>query len=148
MININTQADNKGNNPFCDLVKKGAKTQWRETIDTKRRVRSGMDHPDLSVGYRAKVGDDTYIVITGIRYERLQNISEADAIAEGVECIGHEPMIGFGGTDLYKDYSKAKWGCWTAKDSFKSLVIATHGLGFWEKNHWVWVISFKTEKRG
>jgi hypothetical protein len=64
--------------------------------------------------------------ITGVRVERLQGISEADAIAEGVECcsgwIGHagEPRRIF--CDLWK---------------------SINGPESWAANPWVWVVEFR-----
>lgn len=68
--------------------------------------------------------------ITGVRVERLNEISEADAKAEGVgpgyvpnslgstTCVGHRPM-----------YAK--------------LWNQINGPGSWGLNPWVWVIEFK-----
>lgn len=145
MIGLNKQAPDVAVIHLASLAERKIKTQWREVINpsTTKRIRSGLDHPDLSIGSQARIADQVDIVITGIRYQRLQDISEEEARAEGVECVGFEPMINFGGTELYKDYLHDGWGCWTAKESFKSLVISIHGEKFWNKNGWVWVIEFK-----
>ena len=163
MIGLNKQEPELAIKNLCDLIKSKTKTQWREPVVTTRRVRSGMqvslnketfevttrrvrsglDHPTLSVGTKVNINTDTAVIVTGIRYQRLQNISEVEARAEGVECVGFEPMIGFGGTELYKDYLHDGWGCWTAKESFESLVTLIHGDKFWSKNDWVWVIEFE-----
>ena len=58
--------------------------------------------------------------ITGVRVERLQDISEADAIAEGV----------------YTDPA-----C-PAYDAYAQLWDEINGLGSWEANPWVWVVGF------
>ena len=64
--------------------------------------------------------------ITGIRVERVQDISDDDAKAEGVMDIGIKARGGYrsGFADLW-DSTNAK-----------------RGLG-WEQNPWVWVIEFK-----
>ncbi len=62
--------------------------------------------------------------IVNVRCERLQEISEADAKAEGIEFHGVLP---------------------SAPDRFAALwdsINANRGYG-WEKNPWVWVIEFK-----
>jgi len=59
--------------------------------------------------------------ITGVRVERLQDISEADAIAEG-------------GTT----YFNIDW--------FSGLWAAIYGVESWQANPWVWVIEFKREE--
>lgn len=86
--------------------------------------------------------------ITGVRVERLQDISEADAECEGVECYYR------GGVTLqdhprYKDYlgSKASFK-YCAKDSFVSLwstIHAADGPHGWKANPWVWVVEFRRE---
>lgn len=60
--------------------------------------------------------------ITGVRVERLQDISEEDAMAEGV-C---QPME----------------GPWPAT-MYSILWDSLHGKGAWERNDWVWVLQFK-----
>jgi hypothetical protein len=61
--------------------------------------------------------------ITDVRIERLQDISSEDCHAEGSAC-GIEACI-----DIFAR-------------SWESL----HGPGSWEKNPWVWVISFRRLK--
>jgi hypothetical protein len=63
--------------------------------------------------------------ITGVRVERLSDISEADAKAEGVP-----------GSDIG----------WIAKNNFKTLWQAINGPDSWQANPWVWVASFKQIK--
>ncbi len=77
--------------------------------------------------------------ITDIRVERLADISEEDAIDEGIESIVVM-------TPLYKNYSKHKlFGDWlsTARHSFLTLWDSINGRGASLTNPWVWVISFK-----
>ncbi|UEW68593.1 hypothetical protein [Burkholderia gladioli] len=73
--------------------------------------------------------------ITGVRVERLQDISEQDAIAEGIERTSD----GFS-VDGGRHFHAAR-----ARDSFASLwdsLNEERGLG-WEANPWVWVIEFQ-----
>jgi hypothetical protein len=81
--------------------------------------------------------------ITGVRVQRLQDISEADAIAEGIFFwegfhkinSARNPMAT--GT-IYPSIKAAYAGLWDA----------INGPGSWDENPWVWVIAFNTEKRG
>jgi hypothetical protein len=77
--------------------------------------------------------------IVNVRVERLQQISEADAKAEGVEFDGQWWR---GGVHPVKGSAQ----CWpTATRAFEALwgsVNAARGFG-WEKNPWVWVIEFR-----
>lgn len=63
--------------------------------------------------------------ITNVRVERLQDISEADAVAEGVEP---EFLDG----EIYA----------TAKDAFSTLWESINGPGSWALDPLVWVVEF------
>lgn len=73
--------------------------------------------------------------ITGVRVERLQDISEADAKAEGAE-----PMRGG-----YWRHYKPGWTQHTlsARGSFATLWELISGSESWDTNPWVWVIEFR-----
>lgn len=76
--------------------------------------------------------------ITNIRVERLQDISEADAIAEGIELET--------GTAHWKNYdaSRGGWRYWECPiQSYRTLWESINGNGSWDLNPWVWVIEFK-----
>jgi hypothetical protein len=63
--------------------------------------------------------------VTGVRVERLQKISEADAIAEGVTAgkyRGLERAVALTYSDLWEQM---------------------HGPSSWAANPWVWVVEFK-----
>lgn len=74
--------------------------------------------------------------ITGVRVERLQEISEADAVAEGIQ---YDP--GEGGAFYVEGLS----GCASdsAADSYRKLWESINGPESWASNPWVWVIDFK-----
>ena len=73
--------------------------------------------------------------IIGIRIERLQDITEDEAIAEGVLFNGNY--------DLWWDYQREQWSCVDPIDSYKSLICKINGPETWEKNPWVWVVDFE-----
>ena len=81
--------------------------------------------------------------ITNIRVEKLQNITEEDAINEGVEIFPPDSHCG----ELYKNYNKKEGGDKRkfifARDSFKSLWQSINGPESWDKNPLVWAIEFK-----
>lgn len=81
--------------------------------------------------------------LTGVRVERLQNISEADAIAEGAE--GHYIENGWYWRNyLLTDEDAAVSPMFTCpKESFRSLWESINGADSREANPWVWVIQFK-----
>lgn len=75
--------------------------------------------------------------ITGIRVERLQDISEKDAKAEGVERL----------SDGFHDYSGELDGqLGQATTSFCTLWQSIHGPYSWNANPWVWVVEFRRVK--
>lgn len=83
--------------------------------------------------------------ITGIRVERLCDISEADAVAEGIE------ILDFYNKDSYRDYSYvSKYSIHkyltNAIDSFHSLWNSINGAESWRLNPWVWVIEFRKKE--
>lgn len=69
--------------------------------------------------------------VTGVRVERVQDISEADAKAEGVR----DPICDCG--DCID--------C-TYIGMFQDVWREIHGYDAWDKNPWVWVIEFKEPK--
>ncbi len=77
--------------------------------------------------------------ITDVRVERLQDISDEDAIAEGIERIS---QVGFMRACGWKDYGGGI-GFFSPIDSFRSLWESIHGEGAWEINPWVFALTFK-----
>lgn len=63
--------------------------------------------------------------VTGVRVERVQEISEEDALAEGVQPGG----------DMR----------WNPVQAYKALWASIHGPSSWESNPFVWVIEFKRD---
>ncbi|VWD01389.1 hypothetical protein BLA17378_05261 [Burkholderia aenigmatica] len=67
------------------------------------------------------------LAVTGVRIERLQSITDDDAVAEGILSPGMECIIG------------------TPRDGFRNLwdsLNAARGHG-WDTNPWVWVVEFR-----
>ena len=72
--------------------------------------------------------------ITGVRVERLNDISEEDAIAEGVTITD----------SIVRDDSVHASRAWV--ESYRQLWEQINGAGSWEVNPWVWVIEFKADR--
>jgi hypothetical protein len=74
--------------------------------------------------------------ITGVRVERLQDISEPDAQAEGcaLECM----------TPTGDDSGSAIHG----PGGYRALWESINGPGSWEANPWVWVVEFAAASLG
>ena len=72
------------------------------------------------------------LTVTDVRLQRLQDITEDDAQAEGL-------------VQAYEGWATDPAGrCWgpTARDSFVQLFDSLHGFDVWEANPWVAAISF------
>ena len=81
-----------------------------------------------------------FLKIKSIRVERLRDISEADAVYEGIEVIHFaEPSV-----PIFKRYDlKEKLGTVNPIFSFESLWQKINGRQSLINNPWVWVIEFE-----
>ncbi len=82
------------------------------------------------------------LLVTDVRVQRLQDISEADAVAEGVR-----PLRGSEGPNYFTVDAEG-WGISapTARDAFERLWCFIHGPDAWAENPWVAAISFNVVK--
>ena len=71
--------------------------------------------------------------LTGVRVERLQDISEADSIAEGVTQTNDPNYFSIEGKCLGLN----------ARESYANLWESINGTGSIDANPWVWVLGFK-----
>ena len=72
----------------------------------------------------------TVVTITGVGAQRVQDISEDDAIAEGSQA----PVA-----NLPKSWQQAVW---TERQQFSRIWDSIHGPDAWERNDFVWKYSF------
>ncbi len=72
------------------------------------------------------------LTVTDVRVERLQEISEGDAIAEGSREPSLVPIIG---------------ACWSERDAYAKLWEYINGPGSWGANPWVVALTFTVEQR-
>ena len=96
------------------------------------RLKPGKRYPSI---HMPRWASRIMLEITGVRVERLQDISEQDAAKEGVgpgyvpnslgstTCVGYRPMFARAWQDI-------------------------NGPGTWAANPWVWVIEFKRIEGG
>lgn len=79
-----------------------------------------------------------FIEITGVRAERLRDISADDCFAEGIDKqIGLSLNISCGESLTEVPY----------RQIYAALIDKINGKGTWEKNPWVWVYDFKLTDR-
>lgn len=99
--------------------------QWK-TVEAKTKEQATRLRPSI---HMPRWASRLTLEITGIRVERVQEISEEDAKAEGVDWKMWEK----GGEPLQ------------ARSPFRDLwdsINAKRGFG-WDVNPWVWVVSFR-----
>ena len=98
----------------------------------------GMDGEKSPEGkYRARIpsihmpraASRINLEVVHVRVEKLQDISEADAIAEGAPG-GHGSIPGY----IYAA---------TPHEHYRHIWESINGAGSWDKNPWVWVVEFK-----
>lgn len=77
------------------------------------------------------------LLVKDIRVERLQDISEQDAIAEGIQTLC-DPKISETGSGQ-KFYNEGDY----PTDHYERLWESINGKDSWNKNPWVWVVTFK-----
>jgi hypothetical protein len=84
-----------------------------------------------------------WLRVKDVRIERVKGISEADAIAEGIEKVGEITQNFKKVMNYYKHYTdKTVDGAYPI-DSFRSLWHSIIGPESWEANPWIWVIEFE-----
>ena len=86
-----------------------------------------------------RVASRINLLIKDIRVERLQDITEEDAIAEGLEYYESE------GKRYFTNYVDEP-NFLGAVNSYHSLWEKINGKDSWESNPWVWVIDFERIK--
>lgn len=141
------------------LTKKGQKGKWRfvpaapeilfeppKNYRRGRRVADGETKAwyKRSARFMPKDASRTMLEIIDIQLERLQDISEKDAAAEGVIKIEHKwrdieyplPNVAY----MASAESTIKYS--SAKDAFKALWESIYGAGSWGVPAWVWVVKF------
>jgi len=87
--------------------------------------------------------------ITGVRVERLQDISEADALAEGISSVRtpewdacHFPVWHREFEQVRATGAKPPLGPMPSQ-AYAALWDEINGPGAWALNPWVWVVEFK-----
>ena len=117
-------------------------THWRDDEDGAILYAANLDDCSVVDQNKHETGSPRYnwkpsifmpraasritLEVTGVRVERLQDISEADAQAEGIRETA--PPL----RDFRLEYS--------------DLWASINGDGSWHMNPWVWVIEFKVVK--
>ena len=82
--------------------------------------------------------------ITGIRIDRLQDISETDALAEGISTIWPDgPREDKGQNHYTIKIGNVSYNAPTAAGVYRMLWEQINGSGSWAVNPWIWVLEFR-----
>lgn len=143
--------------PFAVDDRLWAKETWRTAAQDDALPPSAIKPERASIGYEADCAANQIpatgrkrpsihmprwasrltLTVTDVRVQRLQDISEADAIAEGVERD----------SDGWQDYlMPTTQCCTTAGESFKTLWNSTNGPDAWVANPWVVALTFDVHR--
>lgn len=149
---------------ICPYGQPGDRLWVRETW----RIRGDSDHDHVDqfgtddIQYRAD-RDESYIdryrpsihmprkfsritlEVTGVRVERLQDISREDVIAEGCEAP-RCPACGYTNGDAAFNCDHRLCGKPMPpheSTAYRALWESINGAGAWDANPWVWVVEFK-----
>jgi len=80
-----------------------------------------------------------WLEVVSVRAERLQDISESDAIAEGIQAFTKDNKLYKYGLDGWEWSLMPK----TAREAFFMLWAIVNGQDSFEANPWLWVVEFK-----
>lgn len=139
--------------PAGDAVEYFADTTARHYLDGKQR-------PSI---FMPRWASRITLEITSIHVERLNDISEADAVAEGGTWTDNGPRewarlrgLSFDQANPVNGWNEGwshtgetdKTRCLqSAKSSFANLWESINGEGSWDLNPWVWCVIFKKIRR-
>ncbi|MGI0106714.1 hypothetical protein [Salinimicrobium sp. WS361] len=129
---------------YMDMLKRGIthfiKYKADNDFDPKKELVGRPWKPSI---HMPKAACRIFLEVTNVRVERLQDISEVDAIAEGLER--HSTAFKNYMVDLKDEFPIYNFH--DPVNSFNSLWQSINGKDSWKSNPWVWVYDFKrTEK--
>lgn len=129
---------------------------WDAAVEAAGKVRYRADVGSLITGdgrpwmpsiYMPRWASRITLRLTDVRVERLQDISGADAIAEGIECgdgAWHTDESGAA-------YRRDEYGWFVPGQhrrhnspihAYRDLWESINGPGSWDANPWVWALTF------
>ena len=126
---------------FCEFLEDSRDGNGAQTYYRASQIREQMPEVERVMAkngvrwkpsiYMPRWASRITLEVTGVRVERLQDISEADAIAEGcsLECM----------TPTGDDSGSAIHG----PGGYIALWESINGPGSWDVNPWLWVVEFK-----
>ncbi len=116
----------------------------------RKEIQSENWHPSLLI---PRWASRLILGVTAVRTERLNDISEADARAEGLSTLtkdgGQTWKFGIPDRDGRpgEDDDGWHWSEWNVdpRKAYRLLWESINGPGSWDANPWVWVIEFRRQ---
>lgn len=140
---------------------KKARDEWHfvdMTVECGHRYQYAADNPDVPLVtgrggalpgwykrpaiFMPRVAARMLLEIVSVRVERLNDCSEADARAEGIKR-SQRAVSSSVAVPCFWDYLRNEPNYSDARYSFSSLWESINGVGSWDANPFVWVITFK-----
>ena len=153
--------DDKNSVEACPYGQPGDRLWVRETwFDAESALHSCVlykasdDHPSNEVVWRSPIhmprwASRIILEVASVRVERLQDISEVDAIAEGMLSLRnqawdrqHFPEWRYLFEEAVAKNKRPPLGP-SPKQCYEALWNSIHGPEAWNANPWVWVVEFK-----
>jgi hypothetical protein len=115
----------------------------------------GVVHPETGNewGWRKKLGrflpawaSRITLDVTAVRVERLQDISQVDAKAEGArlqDWSGEDPLAQYSEWGGDAPPKSSTPGFYTYRNGYRRVWEHINGVGSWAANPWVWVLEFR-----
>ncbi len=132
-------------NEECEVVieySDGTRSDWMDAGDdgetwienATRRLPDGYEEDPSLIPWRSPIYMPAWasrltLEIVSVKVERVNEISEADADAEGAPS--------------YQTSSEFDGPGYTARQTYAAVWDSIHGAGAFERGDWVWAISFK-----
>lgn len=123
--------------------------EWRDFVTPPQSNEAGRLRPGM---HMPRWASRITLEVTGVRVERLQDISEADAKEEGIEPLSPPPSphewsgpnrFTLRGMGSGACAGQVSWNAPTAIELYRRLWESINGPGSWDANPWVWVIEFR-----
>lgn len=136
---------------YKDIYNQLDKDKQESFLDTLRNTYWSILGGDITenIRWNDKTNTRTYFMlhavkITKIRFERLQYISEADCLKEGV--LGSAKYVTPYGIVQKNTHKWVFFFYSTPREAYAALIDGIYGIGTWESNPYVFVYDFELVK--
>ena len=147
-VEIGILEDAKGNSVFerlwqqstDDCLKAGLKTMEDGNFNFEGKPAPTRNRPSI---FMPRAASRITLEITGVRVERLQDISEEDAKAEGTTEFIRDGFVKATKGKVWSEAVRLDPAAGPFKGAYACLWESINGAGTWALNQWVWVLEFK-----